>query len=179
VLDYCDERAGNSIRGQQWWLFKQFIIWQIDTGMRKSESLLVDEARIVNNRVRLYEGETKNEDAREIPLTSRLVKLVETFKAMGLNGPFFGSLSHSKIFEMWNEARAKLNLGDVTIHDLRHTRGQRLYDAGVPLEVISELLGHRDISVTAQVYTKRKAATLDKWTRHAEENPGAALRLVS
>lgn len=173
VYEYCDQQAQSSVRGHQWWLFKQFIMWQIDTGMRKNESLLVGHDRIADNTVMLYDGETKNGDGRPIPLTTRLQKMVGVFKSMELGAaPFFASLTASKIFEMWDDARTALDLGHVTIHDLRRTRGQRLYDSGVPLEVISELLGHRDIRVTARVYTQRTVQHLRQWTDHAEEQGG-------
>lgn len=179
VYRECDKLRESSTRGHQWWLFKQFIMWQVDTGMRKGETLLIGADRIKDNAVHLYDGDTKNDEGRPIPLTTRLKGMVQTFEQMGITGPFFGGLTFGKIQEMWNEVRQNCGIPDVTIHDLRHTRGQRLADAGVPLEVISELLGHKDISVTARVYTVRKLGTLQKWTEFAEANPGAGLKLVS
>lgn len=40
----------------------------------------------------------------------------------------------------------------VRIHDLRHTAASWLLGAGVPLIVVSQHLGHEDVSVTAKVY---------------------------
>lgn len=175
VLDYCDKQRTTTHRGHQWWLFKQFIIWQIDTGMRKGETFAKTLDDIKGDSVMLYDGETKNDEGREIPLTSRLQKMVAVFRGMEIDGPIFDGLNTGKVFEMWSEVRSELALGDITIHDLRHTRGQRLADAGVPIEVIADLLGHKDISVTARVYTFRKSETLRKWTDFAEE---AQLKVV-
>lgn len=168
VYEYCDKRMHSSNRGQQWWLFKQFIMWQIDTGMRKSETLGKTMADIRGDVVILHATETKTNAAREVPLTTRLQKMVGIFKSMEITGCLFSGLTSGKIFEMWDECRSELGLGDVTIHDLRHTRGQRLVDSGVPIEVVADLLGHKDISITARVYTFRKIETLRKWTDHAE-----------
>lgn len=173
VYEYCDEKRSCTTRGQQWWLFKQFIMWQIDTGMRKSETLGKTMADIRGDVVILRGDETKNEDGREIVLTTRLQRMVDVFRAMDVTGPMFAGLTNGKVFEMWDEVRRALDLGNVVIHDLRHTRGQRLADADVPLEVIADLLGHRDVSVTASVYTFRKTEKLRKWTQFAE-NVGAA-----
>ena len=43
----------------------------------------------------------------------------------------------------------------LTAYCLRHTFGTDLQNAGVPLNVAKELMGHSDISVTANVYTHR------------------------
>lgn len=181
VLAYCQERAERTQRGHQWWLFRQFIIWQIDTGMRKSETLKVDASRIKDGCVQLYEGETKNGDGRAIPLTTRLREMVELFDKMGIAGRFFGSLTPGKIQEMWDVVRRDLNLGDIVIHDLRHTRGQRLDDADVPIEVIAELLGHKDIRVTQRVYRRAKIERLKRWVDAVDQGSDEVrkLRLVS
>lgn len=176
VYDYCNEQMKTSNRGQQWWLFKQFITWQIDTGMRKSETLGKTMADINGDLVTLYDGEVKNNQGREIPLTTRLQKMVNIFRTMEIEGHLFAGLTSGKIFEMWDQCRNTLGLEAITIHDLRHTRGQRLADAGVPIEVIADLLGHKNIAITARVYTFRKTHTLRQWTEHTE---AAGLRLVS
>lgn len=176
VYDYCNQQMQTSNRGQQWWLFKQFITWQIDTGMRKSETLGKTMADIDGDIVMLYDGETKNDEGREIPLTTRLQKMVNIFRTMEIEGNLFGGLTSGKVFEMWDQCRTALKLTHLTIHDLRHTRGQRLADAGVPIEVIADLLGHKNIAITARVYTFRKTHTLRQWTEHTE---AAGLRLVS
>jgi integrase len=178
VYEFCDQQRATTVRGQDWWLFKQFIMWQIDTGMRKSETFRKGLADVRGDVVMLYKWETKNREDREVPLTARLQKAVATFKAMEIDGPFFAGLTSGKVWEMWSKVRAELDLGDFTIHDLRHTRGQRLADSGVPLEVIADLLGHKDVSITAGVYTVRKTETLRKWTHHAEQE-GTKLRAVS
>lgn len=175
VLDYCQKARTVSTRGQQWWLFEQFLIWQIDTGMRRNETLNKTLDDIKGDVVMLYGEETKNRQGREVPLTSRVQRMVSTFCSMNITGPIFGGMTKSKLYEMWHEVREALDLGDITIHDLRHTRGQRLADAGVPLEVIADLLGHKDISVTARVYTFRKGETLRKWTDFAEQGNVVAL----
>jgi integrase len=46
----------------------------------------------------------------------------------------------------------KHGLPDVRIHDLRHANASLLINAGVPLKVIAEHLGHRSVSTTERVY---------------------------
>ncbi|MEI6453206.1 MAG: tyrosine-type recombinase/integrase [Actinomycetes bacterium] len=46
----------------------------------------------------------------------------------------------------------KAGLGELRTHDLRHTAGPLLFDAGLPMKVISEHLGHSSECVTADLY---------------------------
>jgi integrase len=49
----------------------------------------------------------------------------------------------------------RLALPRVTVHDLRHSAATVLYARGVPLPVISDMLGHSTIRVTADLYRHR------------------------
>ena len=51
----------------------------------------------------------------------------------------------------------------VNPHALRHTYATRLLERGVPLKVVSELLGHSSITITADTYTH----VIPKVTEHA------------
>ena len=41
---------------------------------------------------------------------------------------------------------------DATSHTLRHTAANQLVDAGVPLGVVQDMLGHTDMSMLVKVY---------------------------
>ena len=46
----------------------------------------------------------------------------------------------------------KAGLPPVRVHDMRHTAASLMYAQGIPLEVISEILGHADKRTTANIY---------------------------
>ena len=46
----------------------------------------------------------------------------------------------------------ELNLPNIRFHDLRHSCATALLDLDVPLKVISQMLGHSSITITADVY---------------------------
>lgn len=50
--------------------------------------------------------------------------------------------------------------GDLTPYCLRHTFCTDLQKAGVPINIAKEIMGHSDISVTANIYTHRDNATI-------------------
>lgn len=58
-----------------------------------------------------------------------------------------GLVSHA-----FTRARERLSLPSVSLHDLRHSAATLLLAEGVPLAVISELLGHAGIAITASHY---------------------------
>ncbi|WP_349817186.1 tyrosine-type recombinase/integrase [Acidovorax sp. SUPP2825] len=49
----------------------------------------------------------------------------------------------------WQTARAKAGMSDLHVHDLRHTVGMRLREAGVAESTVSDLLWHTKKSMTA------------------------------
>jgi site-specific recombinase XerD len=46
----------------------------------------------------------------------------------------------------------KAGITDCTSHTLRHTAASQLLDAGVPLGVVSDVLGHADMSMLVKTY---------------------------
>jgi integrase len=48
----------------------------------------------------------------------------------------------------WQNARRVSGLGDLHVHDLRHTVGMRLREAGVPEGTIADILWHSTQSMT-------------------------------
>ncbi len=65
-------------------------------------------------------------------------------------GKFVSSTNFSK--RCWKPILAKAELENVRFHDLRHSHASQLLAAGVPPQVVSERLGHGDLSVTLRVY---------------------------
>lgn len=63
----------------------------------------------------------------------------------------------------WGAVRKAADLGEMRLHDLRHTCVSLLLDLGVPPHIVREIVGHSDIEVTMTIYAhaslseKRKA----------------------
>jgi integrase len=71
---------------------------------------------------------------------------------------------------------ARHGLPKIRLHDLRHTWATLALEAGVPLKVVSERLGHATTAITADIYS-HVAPALD---RHAAETGRRLdLRLVT
>jgi hypothetical protein len=79
----------------------------------------------------------------------------------------------------WKKARTRARLKRVCVHDLRHTFGQRLRAAGVPLEDRKALLGHKCGDVTTHYSAPELAKVIEYVERVCVERPNTVLRLAS
>jgi integrase len=61
-------------------------------------------------------------------------------------------VSPMTLHEQWKSAVGRAGLPMVRMHDLRHAAATRMLEAGIPLKVVSEYLGHANISITADTY---------------------------
>lgn len=111
---------------------------------------------------------------REIPIQNTLYKALCDAKNKGLSHVCVNSngniYTKKAIFLMWENIRREMDIemgaelyrnkivksvlaDDFMMYNLRHTFCTDLQSAGVPINVARELMGHSNISVTAQIYT--------------------------
>lgn len=67
----------------------------------------------------------------------------------GTGNPLHGGNLRSRQFP---QLLAKAKLPPMRIHDLRHTAASMLLADGVPVKVVSEMLGHADVTTTLRIY---------------------------
>lgn len=116
----------------------------------RAEDVGRDEVRVV-----AYEGWTpKRHRERAIPVPPSTVKLARQFVAWrdgarGLNGADI-ALGEGWINDRLDEAWARLKLGDPVprMHDCRRTFATELLRSGLPITMVRDRLGHRDVKTT-------------------------------
>ena len=112
-------------------------------------------------------GRTKNGDRRTLVLLPQLVEVL-TPLAGDRDRYVFGSTrtryqAPAVVDSAWREALERAKLRDFRFHDLRHCCASYLAQAGTPLNVIAEVLGHRRLDMTrryAHLTTQTKATAL-------------------
>jgi integrase len=134
---------------------RDMIVLVLNTGLRISEVFNLKPEHIDLHRNAVYIKETKNDEDREVPLndTSRglLIKLLDQCQKQGNKYLFTNPLTEARyttIKTAWNTACRKAGITGLRFHDLRHTFGTRAADAGVPLNAICDVMGHKSISMT-------------------------------
>jgi integrase len=63
-----------------------------------------------------------------------------------------GYVSPMYLLALFNKALAEAGLPHMRFHDLRHSAVTLLVGMGVPLKVVQEIVGHSDITMTADIY---------------------------
>lgn len=107
---------------------------------------------------------TKTEKGnRCIPLTSAARDILKIAIGDKKNGLIFThnnklittnqvSAQFRRVLEKYNILDESIINGKIDLHSLRHTFGTRCVEAGLPPEVLKELLGHTDITITMNTY---------------------------
>lgn len=79
-------------------------------------------------------------------------------------------INHSNTTNYINKVIKRYDLKPVTVHGLRHTHCSLLFEAGAPIQVVKERLGHSDIQTTMNIYThvtqKAKEDTAEKFAKY-------------
>jgi integrase len=107
-------------------------------------------------RVRIR-GTKNSHRARLVPIVSDEQRLLLDYAmrhSEGREGKLFGPLSNFR--REISDACKKAGVAQLSPHDLRRAAGQWLVDLGVPLELVSRMMGHASTRITEQVYAKVK-----------------------
>lgn len=180
-------------------LYGALFVVQAATGARRGELLALrwhnvdlDEGVITfdTNRVRagstMVEGTLKNDLSKSVTIDHATVAFLRSHKKIqaqyrlksskwlddsyvfsNRNG---GPINPSNLARYWKSVLSDLDVPYLKPHALRHTHATLLLEAGEPLHVVAERLGHKDAMVTATVYaqvttsqSKKVAQTYADW----------------
>lgn len=158
--------------------YSEIMLISMFTGMRGGEicALNIEDIDFQNNCIIVNKttsrggdnsvivNETKTEAGmRKVLLNSDLAEFLKECIGERKNGTLFVSSNNKPVttqqvnYYFWNTLKQfdiqDCSLpGKLTFHSLRHTFATRCIESGVPPKVLQKMLGHRDISVTMNVY---------------------------
>ena len=141
------------------------------TGCRKSEIRTLRWQDVDGDTLNLTDAKT---GPRRVFLNAPARAILERQPRSG-SAYVFPSLANprqplSSDLPLWRSVRKEAGIEDVRLHDLRHTFASHAVLHGIPLPVVSRLLGHRRPSMTL-----RYAHVGDRETEAAAERIGAAI----
>ena len=141
------------------------------TGCRKCEILALRWREVIGGTLVL--GDTKT-GSRTVHLNVQALRIIER-QPRDRSALVFPSLRNSDRprsphLALWVSVRREAGIEDVRLHDLRHTFASHSVMSGVPVPVVSRILGHTNVRMTL-----RYAHLADKQIEAAAERIGAAM----
>ena len=141
------------------------------TGCRKSEIVCLRWSEVHDDMLVLADSKT---GARKVPLNSQARTILER-RPRGTSpfvfpSPLDAARPRHSDPELWYRFRREAGIEDVRLHDLRHTHASHAVMNGVPVPVISRLLGHSNVRMTL-----RYAHLGDREIEEAAERVGRSI----
>ena len=141
------------------------------TGCRRSEILTLRWQNVDGDTFNLVDAKT---GSRRVFLNAPARAILERQPRLGsayvFPSPVDSKRPLSCNLRLWYSVRKEAGVEDVRLHDLRHTFASHAVLRGIPLPVVSRLLGHKQPSMTL-----RYAHVGDRETEAAAERIGAAI----
>ena len=144
------------------------------TGCRRSEILRLRWSEVDRDRLVLADSKT---GPRIVPLNTPARRILERRPRGGspfvFPSPRDPARPRSRNLPFWYRARREAGIEDVRLHDLRHSHASHAVMNGVPVPVVSRLLGHSDVRSTL-----RYAHLGDREIEAAAERVGQSIAAV-
>lgn len=131
---------------------RPIVVAALHTGGRRSELLNLnwEDVDLRSNTIQFRD--TKGGGDRAVPIDRTLRAVLRALPSRLAGGPVFlgrfGRLTRNELRSDFEKAVKKAGLQGLRFHDLRHSYASFLARAGVPLNTIRELLGHRTLEMT-------------------------------
>jgi integrase len=150
-----------------------FVLVALNTGLRRGELLQLQWRDIeLHRRTITVRGEgAKTGQTRHVPLNSEIVAVFKSWRPDVVESGWFvfsGTDTTTPLTEArkaWRGVLREARISSFRFHDLRHTFASKLVMAGVDLNTVRELLGHRKISMTlryAHLAPEHKADAVER-----------------
>lgn len=147
-----EDQASTLIRETPAWL-RPLIVTALHTGARQGELLALTWGDVDLDRETLTFTRTKNGEPRVVRMSQTVKATIEDLPRGLPAARVFRNQSGSPIHRdglTWSFRRAVrlAGLEGFRFHDLRHSAASFLVQAGVPLNTVREILGHRSLGMT-------------------------------
>lgn len=137
----------------------------IATGMRREEICSIrwadldEAASVIVIRDRKHPREKRGNDERVPLLAATGYDALAIIRRQPRAAQRIFPVRPASVSRAWDRGCVLLGIADLTFHDLRHEAVSRLFEAGLPIEHVALVSGHRDWR-TLRRYTQLKAETV-------------------
>jgi integrase len=151
------------------------VVAALDTGARKGELLALrwSDINALERRITLRAMTTKTMQTRIVPLSGRFLTALYLMYGKVEKGKDRGGLpvNDAPVFNLrkfqngWDAACEDAGIEDLRFHDLRATFATRLIARGMPLEEVSKITGHTQLSTLYAHYIRNTSDAVSRATR--------------
>ena len=133
---------------------KPVVIVALNTGLRRGElfSLKWGDIDFERRMVTVRAAVAKTHTTRHVPLNEDALEALRGWKAQGKGrGLVFPGKDGGQLHDVntaWRNLMKAAEIQEFRFHDMRHDFASKLVMAGVDLNTVRELLGHRDLKMT-------------------------------
>ncbi|WP_287962967.1 site-specific integrase [Alcanivorax sp.] len=131
----------------------------LETGMRRGEIASLRWEHVDLKRRVVHLPETKNDESRDVPLSSRAAEVLSALPR-NINGLVFDVRADS-ITQAFNRVCQRAGIEDLRFHDLRHEATSRFFEKGLNPMQVAAITGHKTLQML-QRYTHLRAEDLAK-----------------
>lgn len=175
-----EKRLMSMLFGRRAYL-RPIVILALNTGMRRGEILNLEWWQVDFSNNRLVVTKTKSGKPRHLPMNQIVRETLSELKRVGGGKYVFESRKKSgsplqEPKKAFSAALKDAGIENFRFHDLRHTAGTRLAEAGVDAFTIKDILGHASIQTSA-IYVhatnegkKRAVAALEHYAKNFGQN---------
>ncbi len=156
------------------------ILLALETGMRRGEIFNLQWGDIDHGRGQIWVRESKNGDARHIPMRPRVQEALQRRpRKIDSNYLFPGrkeiTRASTGMRDTFMDFLQRAGIKDFHFHDLRHTFASHLVMNGVDLFTVAKLLGHRGTKMTMRYshlspgYLQEAVRQLPEWVSDGQK----------
>jgi integrase len=128
-----------------------YLVAALQTGARRGELCRLTAGDVDWKAKTITLQATKTKTVRTLPLTEPLEQLLRSLpRSLGPAAPLLPVVRPEELTRAFRRYVQTIGLPSLTFHDLRHDVGSTLAMAGVPQRAIMEILGHRDLRMSAR-----------------------------
>jgi integrase len=167
------------------------VVALLDTACRVGEvlSLQWKNVNLDRRELMIEAAKAKTRTARIVPISTRLLGTLQLRQHSPGGDRFppdayvFGNEVGERIKsirEAWERTREAAGFPGLQLRDLRHEAGSRFDDAGVPINYVSKILGHTNLTTTSRylnIHRRGLQAAMQTLERHQEEKDRVAQAL--
>ncbi|CAA6603177.1 Phage integrase family protein [Rhodospirillaceae bacterium LM-1] len=159
LMDDEEARLMTALEGLESPWMKPLAQLALETGMRQGEMLGLRWEHVSLGRRVARLQDTKNGEARDVPLSTKAVKVLEALPRE-LKGRVF-PITRDQASYFFAKAAKAAGIEDLRFHDLRHEATSRFFERGLNMMEAAAITGHKTLQMLKR-YTHLKAEDLAK-----------------